>query len=237
MKTLNKLQAARALGISPRTLATRMKSGAVQYTKLEGAKIGEQSVSFTYEQLSIPEPSAAPAPVVHDVQIAPQYNDDPKPDRFTHYMTKVRNRPSEVDEKAAEDQAWAEAYREGRVTDSLGNRSDGTNERWPNQGSVSLLGPITVDHGPPAETQAHMIPGLLGTNDTEGNAAQVPRWGFECGEGFTRGGSQLDKGISQENYDAMMRDWNRRGGGRSEGDQERASLQAVQNINRSFPRG
>src|ERR1039457_4017067 len=111
--TLNKQQAAKALGISPRTLATRMKLGTVRYTKLEGAKIGEQSVSFTYQQLGIPAPSASPAIVVHDVPIAPQY-EDPKPSPAPCPVDSIAQRISE-------DLSFAERYLAGEASDSCGN--------------------------------------------------------------------------------------------------------------------
>jgi len=224
MIQLNKAQAATALGISLRTLATRMKLGTVKYSKIEGAKPFEQSVTFTYQQLGIPEPVEA-APVVHDVQIAPQYN-EPKPERFVF----VPRQPTreELDEE------FSEAYREGRATDSMGNRIDGTNVKFPTLGTQSLLGPVEVDHGPPVETQSHMQPAMLSTNDHFGNPIAV----VEAPTlGYTRGGCALAPGVSPEQYDSMMKDWNRRGGGASEADQELASRRAAQNIRNSFPRG
>jgi len=233
--TLNKAEAARALGISLRTLANRMQAGTVKYTKVENARIGEQSVFFTLEGLGLREPSAAP--VQHDVPINSNYEDAPAPKPAPVQAAK-HNQPSEIDAKAAEDAAWAQAYREGRVTDSMGNKIDGTNAKWPNRGTVSVLGPVTVDPGPPVETQSHMHQGLLGTNTTEGVPVEAPRWGFENEpEAFTRSGRPLCAGLSQENYDSMMKDWNKRGGGRSQCEMEIASRRAVDNISNSFPKG
>lgn len=227
---LNKAQAAKALGISLRTLCNRMKDGSIRYTKLQGTKVGEPSVFFTYEQLGLPEPVAAPAPV-HDVQIAPQY-EDPKPAFVARPVI------DSLAQKISEDLSFAVAYREGRATDSLGNRIDGTNTKFPTLGPQSLLGPVEIDHGPPPETQSHMTQGLLATNDHTGSPVEAPRWAFETNpEGFTRSGRPLAVGFSQDAYDAAMRDWHRRGGGRSESEMEQASRRAIDNINRSFPRG
>jgi hypothetical protein len=229
--TLNKAQAAKALGISLRTLATRMKLGTVKYSKIEGARPFEQSVTFTYEQLGIAPPvetAPAPAPVVHDVPIAQEYEDEQPVTRLT------RHTPSEVDVKAEEDLAFAEAYREGRVSDSMGNKIDGTNANWPTKGAVSLLGPGEWERGPAPDVQAHMSKALQSTYDYWGNpivVAEAPT------AGVTRGGRALAPGISQESYDAMMSSWRVRGGGRSEGEQEIASRRAEQNIRKSFPRG
>jgi hypothetical protein len=63
MQTLNRKQAAKALGVSLRTLCNMMADGRVKYAKLENVRAFEQSVSFTYEQLGLPEPAPpAPAP-------------------------------------------------------------------------------------------------------------------------------------------------------------------------------
>lgn len=124
------------------------------------------------------------------------------------------------------DEQFAADYLAGKQTDSCGNGRDVK--------TCSLLGPVDIEPSVPGDPQAHMVPALLGTNDSTGAPAEVKRHSFESGEGFTRGGSPLAAGISQEAYDNMMKDWTRRGGGRSEGEQEIASRQAVDNINRSF---
>jgi hypothetical protein len=62
--TLNKKQACELLKISLRTLDNRMKSGAIKYSKIEGAKTGQQSVYFTHEGLGLPEPAPTPNPVI-----------------------------------------------------------------------------------------------------------------------------------------------------------------------------
>ena len=186
MIQLNKAQAAKALRISMRTLATRMKEGKIPYTKIEGAGVGEQSVFFSYEQLGIPEPSVEPAPV-HDVQIAPQYNDPAPAPAF------VPRQPT----RDEQDAAFAEAYLSGEVTDSCGNTIQG-NDRFPTKGKVGLLGPVEPQYNPQPDTTAHMTPGTVGG---------TPMIGTD-GETITHAGSDNHPLNSEAFYEA----WRRPGG-------------------------
>lgn len=221
MTTLTKAEACALLHISDSTMTRRLKAGIYQCTRTGEGQYAR--LSFSYADIGLTEPQPEPTPAVaevssHDGTKLPEPT--PEPETF-------KPRPltrAEMDEKFARD------YLSGKATDSCGNRID--------QKTCSLLGTTGADYERPsasAESQSHMTAGLLGTNDTEGNAVEVPRHAFENGDGFTRGGKPLAAGFSQDAYDQAMKDWTKRGGGRSEGEQEQASRRAVDNISRSFP--
>lgn len=222
MTILTKQQASELLHISQSTLERRVKAGRYQCQPKQSDHPCER-MTFSYADIGlvepVPEPTPTPEPTVVE---APQPEPEPEPS-FTP-------RPlSGFEKKQADDAQFARDYLAGRATDSAGNNSTVGIE------TCSLLGPHDPEPSGPSETQSHMNQALLGTNDSAGNPVEAPRHAFENGEGHTRQGSPLCAGYSQQAYDAAMRDWTRRGGRRSEGEQEIASRDAIQNINRSFP--
>src|ERR1700676_907446 len=60
-QTMNKNEAAKALGISLRSLERRMRNGRVKFTKSGDGSFSE--VSFTYADLGLPEPQTTPLAV------------------------------------------------------------------------------------------------------------------------------------------------------------------------------
>jgi len=182
-----------------------MRAGRYQFTKTGAGQFAE--VQFTYADLGLTEPSPEPTPITSVAEPA-TVPDIGEPDAFSP-------RPLSKDERDAE-----------MTHDSLGNPVDGPATKF------SLLGPQPkIYHGPPRDTQAHMNPALIGSNDGT-------RPSFENGEGYTRSGLPLCAGISQQQYDDMMRTYTRRfPNGRSEAEMERAIRAAKNNINDSFPKG
>ena len=63
-------------------------------------------------------------------------------------------------EPEAFDESWAAKYKAGLVTDSFGNRFDGTNKGWPSIGVVSALGPMEAQAPEPFSCDAHMDEGI-----------------------------------------------------------------------------
>jgi hypothetical protein len=89
----------------------------------------------------------------------------------------------------------------------------------------------------PVDSQAHMNPALL-SNAPDPTGKPKLRNPLE-GEGRTRSGLPLPAGMSQETYDAMMRDWNRnnRGWDRlSMSEQREAQERSRIAIHSAFPR-
>ncbi len=220
MTLLTKQQVCDLLGISPSTLDRRVRAGKIKCRRNPGAERFQTAVTFDRAEIEhlIPKraPALDPAPAPVGVLLA-----QPAPT--------VASLPCKI---KPDNRTFAEKFLDRDAADSMGNKADGSNAHF-QSGAQSLLGPITPDHGPPVDTQSHMNPALLGTNDTLGNPITVP----VAAEGFTRGGSPLAHGLSQETYDAMMNDWKRSGGGRSESEQEQQIRRSNQNISRSFPRG
>lgn len=126
---------------------------------------------------------------------------------------------SPIEQKEAEDRAFAARYLDGLESDGCGNTIK--------EKKCSLLGPRNEESSAPAETQSHMRPELLG-NIPSGQAAPM------ASAGMTRDGSPLAEGFSQEAYDQQMQAWRRSGGRRSEGEMEIASRRGEQNIRQSF---
>ncbi len=213
MTQLTKKQAAKLLHVSETTLYRRVKAGKYTCTRTGEGQFAK--LSFTYADIGLPEP-APPAPV-----------------QLLGVLVQPTITSATCGTKPPDSRTFAEKFLDGDAADSIGNKVDGTNDRFLTKGAQSLLGPIEPDHGPPVDTQAHMKAALLATNDTLGN----PREATVTAEGYTRGGSPLAHGLSQETYDAMMRDWKRSGGGRSESEMEQQVRRSKSNINRSFPRG
>ena len=146
---MTKREACGLLGISLRTLDRRMASGRYTFRRTGEGQFAE--ILFTHADIGLPEPVLAPVPVpaeskpVHDVQIRPEYNDEPT------------------------ERSFAERYLANEVPDSAGNYFDGSNPRWPNKGVQSLLGPIERMPRVRPDTTAHMDPALIGDIATAPN--------------------------------------------------------------------
>jgi hypothetical protein len=162
MITLNRFQAAALLGIGERTLRRRVEKGIYQCTRVGAGDFAE--VSFTYAQLGLVEP--APVVVPEAVEII-SVHDGPKLEVEPEPQPVFAPHPaSPIDLKAEEDFRFSQAYLAGEVTDSAGNNVNGTNERFPTKGHVSLLGPTEQIPRTKPDTQAHMNPALVGTSRT-----------------------------------------------------------------------
>lgn len=156
MKTLTKKEAIELLGISPKTLQRRMASGQYKFTRNGEGQYAE--VTFTYADLGLPEP-AEPAPIAPVVESVTAPEPEPAP---TSEPEPVPQRPlSNVDLRMIEDQIFADHYKQGLVTDSSGNTINGTNEKYPNVGPVTLLGPREPQQKPKASGTVHMDPRLV----------------------------------------------------------------------------
>ena len=141
MKThFSRYEATALLGIPHSTFTYRIKRGV--YGK--GIKTGEALFAkrlFSLADLGmapkpVPTPAEAPAPL-------------PEP-------------PSGHPEAPAPvlDESWAAKYKLGLVTDSFGNRFDGTNKQYPDAGLVSALGPMEPRAAEPFSCDAHMVEGM-----------------------------------------------------------------------------
>jgi hypothetical protein len=240
---MTKKQAAKALYISVRTIERRMQAGQYKFTKAAG-QFGE--VTFSYVDLGLPEPKDT---------ISLPYQDEPTRQRAPEPPQRAfpKREPSAIETKIEEDRAFAEAYRAGEVTDSYGNTIEGTNLRCPTIGpqcGVNELKSKEKD-GPPRETQSHMDPRLLATNDTLGNKHQtefkmgtLAYWEQSHGKvpscGFTEKGAPLAEGMTQEKYDQEMRDHRKTCGLRSQSfyaEQEDKRRKDRVAILASFPKG
>jgi hypothetical protein len=144
---MTKKEACALLGISPRTLDRRMAKGVYKFTRTGEGQFAE--LSFTHADIGLTEPTPVPVTAeikpVHDVQIRPEYNDEPT------------------------ERSFAERYLANEVPDSSGNYHDGSNPRWPNKGLQSLLGPIEPMPRVRPDTTAHMNPALVGDISTAPN--------------------------------------------------------------------
>jgi len=170
------------------------------------------------------------------VSVQPAPPDIREPDAFNP-------RPLSAGERDAE---FAARYKAGMQGDSNGNLVDGTNPNFPSKGLQSLIGNPEPDHGPPAETQGHMSPALLSDHHSDGTKIEgpvrmscVPHFvnvDFNQSDGVTKQGLPLAKGLDQKTYDAMMVQWRKDGGGRSQSEMEQAIRRARQAIGASFPR-
>jgi hypothetical protein len=217
---LSKKQVCRLLGIGYSTLGTWMREGKIKFERDTTAGKFESAVWFDKEEAAKFLPSVTDS-VIHPS--APKLGE----------LLPAPARPAPAKE-SRDIRTWAEKYKDGDAADSCGNRIDGTNERFITEGTQTLLGPTSaIDHGPPVDTQAHMDNRLLGTHDTLGNPVSAPT---PVAAGYTRSGSALADGLSQEAYDAMLQGWRRSGGGRSMSEQELAIRRSREAINRSFPR-
>jgi len=151
MKQLTAKETCALLGISRATLGRRMVTGEVKFIKLPHKR---QSLLFIFA-----EPD--------DVLPAPKPVPQPEPAKTAPVKPLIPDSPIET--KMADDMMFAERYVAGRASDSLGNKIDGTNDRRPTRGTVSLIGPqeSRIRHRP--DTASHMVPALVGNADTPHN--------------------------------------------------------------------
>jgi hypothetical protein len=226
-RTLTKKEACEWLGISPSTLQRRTKSGQYTATRIGTGQFAELRYTFTgigrpelEEIIPDPEPEELEAED-QPVEVLP-----PQPE------------PSPIDLKAEADRRFAEDYRAGLVTDSSGNKVDGTNERFPTYGAVPLTGPQEREPKKPQSGCSHMNPALLSDRpDPTGAAPLIPNGGPQTAKkGFTQHGEPLAAGLSQEAYDEMLHSWKRNGGGRSMGEQEMAQRRSKDAVLSAFPK-
>jgi hypothetical protein len=194
---MTKREACELLAISPKTLQRRIAKGIYTCTRAGTDQYAE--LSFTYSDLGLAEPVPVPVPTPEPVIESAPAPTEPTPTPEPAFAPTPLG-PLEL--KAQEDERFAQDYLSGKVGDSAGNRVDGTNPQWPNKGQQSLIGSAdmydNLDHTP-TETQPHMQPGLLATNDSTGQPVAEARHSF-------------DKGMSDEAYEQAMRDWRRRHG-------------------------
>jgi hypothetical protein len=194
---LSKKDAAKLLKCSIRTLEKRMKAGTVQFIK-EADTIQNGFHGNARVWVILPDPASVQESCIHP---APGDNLSPQsPGKLPGHEPSSESderQPSNIELKADADRRFAAAYLRGEVSDSAGNRADGSNDRYPTRGPTSVLGPIVRDDGPPLDSQSHMNPALLGGS---GPAERHP----------------FDRGLSDDELKAMRADWYRRGGGPSQ---------------------
>ncbi len=234
---LSRSEAAQHLGISLSTFDRYVKAGKITVEYGPENRLGKRTVWVDFPEITEPcsnfeQPSAANSATD---ERSPE-SGERSSSRFEEPCSKFEQRePSNVDERIASDLAFADLYRAGLVTDSSGNTINGTNAKFPNKGIQSLLGPVERTEPKISRTgTAHMDPALL--SDHVGPLSNPVRNPQESASGFTRSGSPLAAGLSREQYDAMMRDWRRSGGGRSESEMERAQRNTLRAINEAFPK-
>lgn len=214
---MTKSEACQLLNISPKTLERRMKAGVYKFTRNGEGQYAE--LSFTHSDLGLPEPVPTPEPVPEPtpapaVETAPAVSvpaPEPEP-KFVPAPLGPIERQQEADERFAQD------YKRGLVTDSLGNKISGANDSRPTLGAVSLIGDIDQTQRPAIDMQSHMNPALIGAPDAI-NAERHP----------------FDRGLSDEDLAAMRSDWRRRhGNAPSMSEQREAIERSKANINAAF---
>jgi hypothetical protein len=219
--TLTKTEACALLHISDSTLQRRMKKGVYQFTRAAG-QFGE--VTFTHEGLGLPTPEAPaqPTPVEAPAPAQPLLETADTAPAVESFAPRPLTR-AEMDEKFARD------YLAGRETDGAGNTI--------HDKTCSLLGPVDTDMGcAPVESQSHMLPALLSSNDNFGNPVDSGHNSIDhAAEGSTTRGLSLAHGMTQQMYDDMCRANRQSHNVRSLADEEIATRRSVDNINRSFP--
>jgi hypothetical protein len=211
---IGKKEAMRLLSITPATIGRWMASGKLKFER--DATAGQYAPCF-FERADV----LAFVPVLPTVgfeQAAPAL--EPKRNAAPAKVGSYEDAPAEP--------TFAEKFKAGEATDSMGNDLFKPNP-------VSLLGPVVVDRTPPAPAQSHMDPKLLSDYVDPHHAPLVSRTINE-GQGFTRSGEPLAHGLSQETYDGMMADWRRSGGGRSESEMEQQIRRSKAAINAAFKR-
>jgi hypothetical protein len=223
---LSRTDAARHLGISLSTFDRYVRAGKITVIRGEKNKLGKQTLWVDFPE--IPEPTAAqpepepePLPIQGQEPQLPEIKPAPTPREWSDHERRI-----------ADDLAFADAFKRGEATDSLGNTINGINERWPTQGSQSLIG--KVEHEVPSTPRTgteHMNPALLSDYVDPSKPALVNP---QVGTGFTRKGSPLAAGYSQEQYDRDMADWRRRTGAPSMSEQRERQERSVRLINEAF---
>ena len=156
-----------------------------------------------------PEPVPVPVPVLMPAPAVPEPTPEPK---FAPAPLGPIERQREADERFADD------FKRGEATDSLGNKISGTNDSRPTLGAVSLVGNIDQTQRPAIDSQAHMTSPI-----GDADAINAPRHGF-------------DKGLDDDTLAAMRSDWRRRRrhGGLSMSEQREAIDRSKANINAAF---
>jgi hypothetical protein len=237
---LNKKQAAKALYISLRTLERRMKAGTYKFTSTGEGHWAE--VSFSCADLGLPEPKEA---------VSLPYQDVDMPQRAPEQPQKAfpTRKPSPIDVKTASDLEFAERYRAGEATDSYGNDINGSNKLCPTIGAQCGVKSRDVEVSLPPDSQSHMDPALISTNDTLGNPIDPEfkmgtqeycesRAGLIPTTARTRDGkAMLCPGLSPESYAAMMHQWDKHNGTPSESQMAEKIRNDRAAIRRAFPRG
>jgi len=214
---LTKSEACQLLNISPKTLERRMKAGVYKFTRNGAGQYSE--LSFTYSDLGlperVPEPTPTPEPVPEPTPVpetAPAVQ-EPTP------TPEPKSAPAPlgpIEQQREADERFAQDYKRGLVTDSLGNKISGTNDSRPTLGAVSLVGNIDQTQRPAIDTQAHMTSPI-----GDADAINAPRHPF-------------DRGLSDDDLAAMRSDWRRRHGGPSMSEQREAIDRSKANINAAF---
>jgi hypothetical protein len=155
MIQLTKKQVMDLLGISPKTLGRRMASGRYKFTRTGEGKY--DACLFTYEGIGLPEPTPVPQPV--PIAAVPE----PQPEPVQAPEVTVATPLGPIELKQQEGERFAQDYKRGLVTDSAGNKFDGTNELYPTKGPQTLLGPQEPKPRKIPDGTAHMNPALIGT--------------------------------------------------------------------------
>lgn len=244
MTQLSRKQCADLLGISLSTFQRRVKKG-IYGAGVKTGPLKTDEVWYSFTDIGLPEPEpcgadSAPEPEPEQHPESGPYQPEPcvgelSPRSEPEPCVPSTERPlSDFELRQAEDLAFAEAYRTGNATDSLGNTVNGSNERFPVSGQATLLGPAVRELPPrtPRTGTAHMNPALLSDSPSD-TAARNP----QEGPGSTRYGSALAAGYTQDHYNADMEDWRRRRGAPSMSQQREAQERSEALIHAAFPRG
>ena len=155
----------------------------------------------------VPEPTPEPVPVVETAPAVPEPTPEPK----------SAPRPlSDIELQREADERFAQDYKRGTATDSLGNKIGCVNDTRPTLGAVSLIGNIDATQRPAIDSQSHMTSPI-----GDADAINMPRHSF-------------DKGLSDDDLAAMRSDWRRRGGGPSMSEQRQAVEHSKAAIRKAF---
>lgn len=174
---LSRIDAAQHLGISTKTLDRRIASGALTAIFGEPNRLGKRTVFVDFPELKEPTPEPA--------VVASEPEPEPKP-------TVRRETLSNVELKAIDDLIFAEAYKTGQATDTMGNRYDGTNTRFPEIGRLSLVG---AEERPRERlsTTSHMNAALVATPGPSANSNYINSLEYSLVRG----------NITKDQYDEM----------------------------------
>jgi hypothetical protein len=127
-KRFTRLEATKALGVSLSTFDRWIRTGKLTPEYGEKNRLGKTLVFVTLDV-----PDEAPQTEPEPVEVAPAPAPEPVPERALF----------EQEQQAAKDARFAALYKAGRATDSVGNTVNGTNKRFPVEGSASLIGPAS----------------------------------------------------------------------------------------------